>query len=74
MTRFLQKGQRITGKERERLAKLLAERYNNGSSLRELVELTGRSYGFVHRLLSESGVTFPRLPQLVVTRARGFAV
>ena len=28
-----------------------------GASVRALAESTGRSYGFVHRVLSETGVT-----------------
>ncbi|KOT83082.1 hypothetical protein ADK47_08595 [Streptomyces rimosus subsp. rimosus] len=32
-------------------------RWPSGASIRALAEETGRSYGFVHRVLSESGVT-----------------
>lgn len=52
----LKKGTRITGGEREKLASDLAKKYGNGESIRVLAESTGRSYGFVHRILSESGV------------------
>nr|WP_284287046.1 helix-turn-helix domain-containing protein [Angustibacter aerolatus] len=31
--------------------------YNQGHSIREIAEETGRSYGFVHRVLRESDVT-----------------
>lgn len=47
---------RVTGSERTELARELAARYQAGDSIRELAESQGRSYGFVHRLLSESGV------------------
>lgn len=53
----LTKGRRVTGGERDKLANDLKKKYNNGASIRELAESTGRSYGFVHRVLSESGVT-----------------
>jgi predicted transcriptional regulator len=51
------KGARITGAERERLTSTLRKKYEKGASLRELAEQTGRSYGFVHRVLSDAGVT-----------------
>ena len=53
----LKKGSRITGDERERLASELKQQYDSGKSIRELAESSGRSYGFVHRILSESGTT-----------------
>ncbi len=40
---------------REALAAELARRYVTGESIRALVVSTGRSYGFIHRALSESG-------------------
>ena len=52
----LAKGKRITGAERESLAKDLKQRYSAGASIRELAAETNRSYGFIHRLLSDSGV------------------
>jgi predicted transcriptional regulator len=52
----LKKGARITGGERNKLAGDLKRRYTSGSSIRELAGETGRSYGFVHRMLSEAGV------------------
>ncbi|MEE1789384.1 helix-turn-helix domain-containing protein, partial [Streptomyces sp. BE308] len=33
------------------------KKYDSGASIRALAEETGRSYGFVHRMLSESGGT-----------------
>jgi len=53
----LKKGARITGTQRDKLATDLKKKYEKGASIRALAESTGRSYGFVHRVLSESGVT-----------------
>lgn len=50
------KGKRITGNTREVMAQDLKKKYEKGASIRGLAEATGRSYGFVHRILSESGV------------------
>ncbi|MFN8169915.1 MAG: helix-turn-helix domain-containing protein [Candidatus Nanopelagicales bacterium] len=52
----LGKGRRVSGGEREKLAADLTKKYVAGASIRDLAESTGRSYGFVHRLLSENGV------------------
>ena len=52
----LTKGRQITGLEREKIATRLRDRYAQGASIRELVAETGRSYGWTHRLLRESGV------------------
>ena len=51
-----EKGRRIVGSERQTLAKDLVKRYTSGESIRALAASTGRSYGFVHRVLTESGV------------------
>ena len=56
-TTDLTKGKRITGDDRNSLADDLRKRYDGGESIRLLAASTGRSYGFVHRLLSESGAT-----------------
>jgi len=53
----LPKGRRITGGERDRLSEDLRRRYEQGESIRSLAAATGRSYGFIHRVLSESGAT-----------------
>jgi predicted transcriptional regulator len=53
----LKKGARITGPDRSKLAAELRKSYDKGKSIRELADQHGRSYGFVHRVLSESGVT-----------------
>ncbi len=52
----LGKGRRVQGGERDKLSQDLKKKYVAGASIRELAESTGRSYGFVHRLLTESGV------------------
>jgi Helix-turn-helix domain len=52
----LTKGRRVTGAERDKLAARLKKKYDGGASIRELAASTGRSYGFIHRVLSESGV------------------
>lgn len=52
----LKKGARITGSDRNKLATDLKRKYTSGSSIRLLAAETGRSYGFVHRMLNESGV------------------
>ncbi len=56
MATTLKKGARITGAERTKLAADLRKAYDKGKSIRELAETHGRSYGFVHRVLTESGV------------------
>lgn len=53
----IEKNARITGKAREQLRETLKKKYERGASIRQLAEWTGRSYGFIHRVLSESGVT-----------------
>ena len=53
----IKKGARLTGAERDDLAARLVREYEGGASIRALAESTGRSYGFVHRVLSESAVT-----------------
>ncbi|MCI0687746.1 MAG: helix-turn-helix domain-containing protein [Sporichthyaceae bacterium] len=57
MVESLKKGSRVTGSAREKLASDLKRKYEGGASIRALAEQTGRSYGFVHRMLTESGVT-----------------
>lgn len=53
----LKKGTRVTGEGRQSLASDLRRRYEGGESIRALAADTKRSYGFVHRILSESGTT-----------------
>jgi predicted transcriptional regulator len=52
----VKKGARITGADRSKLAGELKKKYTQGSSIRALAEETGRSYGFVHRILTENEV------------------
>jgi hypothetical protein len=56
MSSKLPKGSRITGGSRSDLAGTLVERYGRGESIRSIADDIGRSYGFVHGLLVESGV------------------
>ena len=48
---------RITGEARTQLAADLAAQYEQGTPIRSLVESSGRSYGFIHQLLTEAEVT-----------------
>ena len=48
----LSKGRRVSGNERDKLAGDLKKKYTAGASIRDLAAQTGRSYGFVHRVLS----------------------
>jgi hypothetical protein len=52
----IRKGTRVTGNDRDKLAYDLKDRYDAGESIRTLAVSTGRSYGFIHRLLKETGV------------------
>lgn len=53
----LGKGRRVSGGEREKLTNDLVKKYAAGASIRELAASTGRSYGFVHRILTDADVT-----------------
>ena len=55
-TTTLRKGTRVTGEDRSKLATDLKNRYAAGESIRSLATATGRSYGFIHRILTETGV------------------
>ena len=57
MADTLRKGTRVTGSDRSKLATDLKKRYDDGESIRSLANATGRSYGFIHRILTETGVT-----------------
>ena len=56
MAETLSRGAHITDKERTKLAKAYAKRYNKGESVRAIAEEQGRSFGFVHALLKAGGV------------------
>ena len=47
----------ITGEARTQLAADLAAQYEQGTPSRSLAESSGRSYGSIHQLLTEAGVT-----------------
>ena len=57
MAETLKKGTRVTGADRTKLAAEPKKKYNAGESIRSLASSTGRSYGFVHRILTENGVS-----------------
>ena len=50
-------GSRVTGPDRATMAADLKSRYDAGESIRALALSTGRSYGIIHRILTEQGVT-----------------
>ena len=52
----IKKGARLTGEDRARMSERVLAQYSEGHSIREIAQETGRSYGFVHRVLSESDV------------------
>ena len=53
----LKKRTRVTGDSRSTMATDLKSKYEAGESIRSLAVASNRSYGFVHRILSESGAT-----------------
>ncbi|HEY5820660.1 MAG TPA: helix-turn-helix domain-containing protein [Propionibacteriaceae bacterium] len=57
MAKALTKGSRITGPQRATLASQYAKRYAAGESIRTIADSAGRSFGFVHGVLTEAGVT-----------------
>ena len=48
---------RLTPTERGKLGRALAKQYRAGASIRALATEHGHSYGFVQKLLHESGAT-----------------
>ena len=50
----VKKGARLTGDDRAKMTKKVTALYREGKSIRDISTETGRSYGFVHRVLSES--------------------
>lgn len=65
------KRSRVTGAARAKLAREMIKQYGKGRSIRDLAQSYGRSYGFVHDLLTESEVTLRRRggPRLTARRA-----
>jgi helix-turn-helix protein len=49
---------RITGSDREKFAVQVAEQYAGGMTIREIATFHGRSFGNIHKILTEGGVTF----------------
>jgi hypothetical protein len=47
----------IKGPARQKIGAELKRAYDRGASVRTLAQGCGRSYGFVHRLLTEAGTT-----------------
>ncbi|MDX3697817.1 helix-turn-helix domain-containing protein [Streptomyces europaeiscabiei] len=47
----------IKGPARQKIGADLKKAYGKGASIRTLAQGCGRSYGFVHRLLTEAGTT-----------------
>ncbi|HZC73243.1 MAG TPA: helix-turn-helix domain-containing protein [Jatrophihabitans sp.] len=58
MTKPIRKGARLVGAEREKFQKKIVSMYNKKTPIRDIADQTGRSYGAIHRMLSEAGVTF----------------
>lgn len=54
------KGKRIIGEARSKLVADITKDYKGGASIRAIAEAHGRSYGFVHKVLTESGVPMRR--------------
>jgi hypothetical protein len=54
----LQPGQRLSTPQRDDIGADLLQRYDAGSSIRQICEQTGYSIGRVRRLLVEAGVEF----------------
>ncbi|MFI5822845.1 helix-turn-helix domain-containing protein [Streptomyces rishiriensis] len=57
---FIEKGKKLTGTAREAFAKKVVAAYRNSGrkvTIREICEVTNRSYGAIHSLLSEAGAT-----------------
>nr|WP_281259473.1 helix-turn-helix domain-containing protein [Streptomyces glaucescens] len=52
--RVVDKGKQITGTARVELAREMKRQYEQGLSIRAIAEAHGRSYGFVHRVLTEA--------------------
>lgn len=51
----LNKRVQLTSTRRSKLARDITTRYAAGASIRDLADYYGRSYGFVHRIVFDSG-------------------
>lgn len=54
---MIKKGARLHGPARDAAADEVRKLYDKGNSIRTISQATGRSYGNVHRLLTESGAS-----------------
>ncbi len=52
----MDKGKQITGAAREEFAARFQAAYEGGASIRALARAHGRSYGTMHRILTQAGV------------------
>lgn len=57
MSVIYKKHERVIGTRRERLVETVTQLYAGGMPIRQIAALVGRSYGSVHKLLLEGGVT-----------------
>lgn len=53
----LHRYEHVSGSAREAAREAAAKLYAEGATVRHIAAELGRSYGFVHRLLVESGIT-----------------
>lgn len=57
---FIRKGKKLTGAEREEFAKKVVDAYRTPGrtvTIREISEVTNRSYGAIHSILRNAGAT-----------------
>jgi len=55
MSKLAAPNERLAGVKREKFAVIVAEQYASGLTIREVANIQGRSYGNIHRILSETG-------------------
>jgi predicted transcriptional regulator len=63
---MIPKGKRLTGDARKKFAAQVVKKYDAGASIRAICDETGRSYGSIHRIVTEAQ-TAGRL----IVRSRG---
>jgi hypothetical protein len=56
----LEAKRKIVGQHRVEAREDISARYMSGESIRSLANESGRSYGFIHRLLVEAGMKLRR--------------
>jgi hypothetical protein len=54
----IRRGSKVEEDVRNQLGALLKPKYEAGASIRQLAEEAGRSYGFIHRILTEAEAEF----------------